>query len=239
VDTSGICPGSDVCCDYCGDGICSASEDIPSCPEDCAVNMYDWVAVTYDWAEVSGSGTAILLGDDDYGGPYGLTFTFPYYGNNYTDIYVGSNGFVSFGAGSTSLSNQCTVPSTTTPNNLIAAMWDDLDPGDTSDYVYALVYPSSCPAGDGTQTCAVIQYDNYHHYPGGGAIAGTWEIILYEGGDILIQFQDVGSEAGSGSTTGIEDSTGDNGVNYVCNSGTLTAGTAICFYSLSGSTGCH
>ena len=45
-----------------------------------------------------------------------------------TQFYVSSNGFLSFGSGSSALTNQCPLPNATAPNNIVALMWDDLYP---------------------------------------------------------------------------------------------------------------
>jgi hypothetical protein len=200
---------------------------------------YEMSYPSYDWVNASG-GTAVYLSDDNFGGPYNIGFNFTYFDNTYTQFYIGSNGLVTFGAGSGSLSNQCVLPNALAPNNVVALMWDDLDPGDTLDPAYYEYY-ATCPTPSAsTEACMVIQYDDYHHFPGGGTIAGTFEVVLYEGGDLLMQFQDTGVELGSGSTTGIEGSTGTAGVTHACNTAnSLTDGTAICYYSPGLTTGCH
>jgi len=178
---------------------------------------YNYVGSTcpFNWVDITGSGTSVALGDDAYGGPFPMSFNFPLYGTDYSQFYISSNGFVSFGAGSTSLSNQCPLPNTTAPNNIIALMWDDLDPGDTGDLVYYQSF-ASCPLGSGP--CTVVLYNNYHHYPGGGTIAGTFEAIMYPSGEVVIQFLDTGAELGSQSTTGIEgnNAPADYGLTYAC-----------------------
>jgi uncharacterized repeat protein (TIGR01451 family) len=154
------------------------------------------VSVNYDWVDISSTGTPVYLGDDDWVGPLGIGFAFDFFGNSYTDLAIGSNGAINFNIEYTTLDNQCPLPSASTPNNLIALMWDDLDPGDTGDPVYYQTF-AACPAGGGQ--CLVVQYDNYHHYyPGGSAMAGTFEAILFDSGAILIQFLDAGDELGSG-----------------------------------------
>ncbi len=179
----------------------------------------------YSWVDIAATGTSVFLSDDDWDGPFPIGFTFDFYGNGYTDFYMGSNGFLSFGSGSTSLSNQ-NLPSTSTPNNLIALMWDDLDPGDTMAPVYYQTF-AACPYGSGA--CLVVEYQDYYHYPGGGTPAGTWEAILFENGSILIQFEDVGAEAGSSATTGIENIDGTDGLTYLYNAASLYNELAVCF----------
>lgn len=89
----------------------------------------------YSWVEIAGTGTAVLLGDDDYDGPFPIDFSFNFYGSDYTEFYIQSNGVLNFDDVYVSLSNQCPQP-VAGEDNLIALMWDDLDPGDTGDLVY-------------------------------------------------------------------------------------------------------
>jgi hypothetical protein len=188
--------------------------------------------VAYNWVEISATGTPVAgLGDDDYDGPFPIGFSFSFYGTNWADFYVNSNGFLSFGSGSAVYTNQCPLPDDTMPNNLIALMWDDLDARPTSAVVYYQTF-ASCPVGGGP--CLVVQYEDFCHFTGSLVCtpAGTWEAILYEGGGVLVQFQDVGVEGGSGSTTGIEGAaaSADYGLTYACNTpGSITAGLAIRF----------
>jgi len=36
------------------------------------------------------------LADDDFEGPFPIGFTFNFYGNQYTDFYIQSNGMINF-----------------------------------------------------------------------------------------------------------------------------------------------
>jgi hypothetical protein len=188
---------------------------------------------TYNWVDISASGSAVLLDDDSYAGPFPIGFGFNYYGTSYTDFYLSSNGFMSFDPLSISyLTNACPLPDSVPPYNIIAMMWDDLDPGDSADPIYYQTF-ASCPIGSGP--CLVVQYEDFCHYPGGVGctIAGTWETILYAAtGNMLIQFEDAGGEQGSGSTTGIKDNNfdADYGLTYVCNTASsITDGLAVEF----------
>ena len=78
---------------------------------------------TYAWIEIS-RGTTVYLSDDDYAGPFDIGFGFEFYGNGYKQFYINSNGYLSFGAGATTLSNTCPLPDITLPDNIIALMWD-------------------------------------------------------------------------------------------------------------------
>jgi len=78
-------------------------------------------------AETTYPGTIVYEGyyDDGSWGPLNIGFTFTFYGNNYTQFHVSSNGLVMFGSGSGDYTED-PIPSTGTPNNLISAFWDDI-----------------------------------------------------------------------------------------------------------------
>ena len=69
------------------------------------------------------------LSDDNVVGTFPIGFTFNFFGTDYTNFYVGSNGFVTFSGGMPSgcCSGQV-LPNASTPNNLIALSWNDLYP---------------------------------------------------------------------------------------------------------------
>ena len=183
--------------------------------------------IVFDWVDIESSGTAVYLDDDDHDGPFPIGFRFDFYGDKFTDFYIQSNGAISFANEHVTLKNRCPLP-TSAYDTLIALYWDDLDPGNTSDAVYYETL-DPCPVGSGA--CLVVQFENFHHYPGGGAIAGTFEAILFDNGEIIIQFEDVGNEKGSGSTTGIEAANGgaDWGLTYACDAAVLYDGLALRF----------
>ncbi|HEX2898032.1 MAG TPA: serine protease, partial [candidate division Zixibacteria bacterium] len=56
----------------------------------------------FSWVDISGTGTDVIsaLNDDNFSGPYNIGFNFPFYTNNYNQLYVGSNGIIGFAADS-------------------------------------------------------------------------------------------------------------------------------------------
>ena len=81
------------------------------------------------FAPLATAGTAVSLGDDQVSGALPLGFNFDFYGNNYSQFYISSNGFITF---SPSFNSGCCsgqfIPNAANPNNLIAAVWTDLYP---------------------------------------------------------------------------------------------------------------
>jgi hypothetical protein len=67
----------------------------------------------------------ILAAGDDTATPVNLGFTFPFQGSNWTNVFVNSNGNLTFGAGDTDFSE--TAPEFLAGAPRIAPRWDDLD----------------------------------------------------------------------------------------------------------------
>ncbi len=191
--------------------------------------------VAYVWLDISATGTPVSLGDDGSSPAIGLGFTFPFYGTDYSSFYINANGFVSFGSGVYAPFNHCPLPNGSYPDNIIAPMWDDLNPSQGGNIYYEAF--DSCPLGG--IPCMVVAYHHVPHFYR-SPDSGVWEAILYDNGSILFQYQDVGGYAGSGSTTAIEndDQPNDHGLTYACNTGgSLVNEMAICFV-YPGSSGC-
>ena len=168
------------------------------------------------------------LGDDDYL-EIPLPFSFVFYGVAYNSIFVGSNGFASFGNGYTNYSNS-SIPSTSAPNNALYVFWDDLRPPsgghiDTATYTV------------GGQRVFVIEWDSIPHYYNTGAY--TFEIQLYEAGDSMAFLYNsvVGYsssyDSAAGATIGIENDNGTDGLQYSYNTKSVGDGDVILFYRLS------
>jgi hypothetical protein len=197
---------------------------------------YTGQGCTYSWVDISGTGTAVAgLGDDNYAGPFPVGFTFPFYGASQTAFYVASNGYLSFGAGSSDYFNQCPLPDAYAPDNLIALLWTDLNFSISGTVHYQTF--ASCPVGAGP--CLVVQYTNTAYYGGVAGDAGTWEAILYANGVVRMQYLNPGTDAGLYSTNGIEGAnfTAGHGLTYACNTAaSLSAGLCIQMGTLPGVT---
>ncbi|NBD34654.1 MAG: DUF11 domain-containing protein, partial [Chloroflexi bacterium] len=177
----------------------------------------------YDFVDISEIGTSVALGDND-SAEVDIGFDFKFYGadelnpNHYDTVFVNSNGFLSFGAGSTDVSPD-PLPDPTLPNNLISAAWDDLKPG--SVYVESFAQCPYNPNPDTVDACFIVQYEDFTHSD--DSPAGTWEVILFHSGSILMQYAEADVP---GATTGIENQFGNVGLNY---GPTLADDLAICF----------
>ena len=88
---------------------------------------------TFQWVDITSTGTKITgLGDDNFVGPINMGINFVYYWNTYNQVYVGSNGFISFGQGFNIASNSSGPDFNDFPyasdqkNNVIGAQLSDL-----------------------------------------------------------------------------------------------------------------
>lgn len=161
---------------------------------------------TYNWVEISGTGTPLNMGDDDNMGPYSLPFTFNYYGNNYSAFRVCSNGWISFTSTSTSYWNE-EIPSSDAPGNMIAPMWDDMNPSAGGQVYY---YISS--------DTAIVEWSGVPHYYDDGSY--TYEVILTSGNAIFFQYQNLSGDVNS-ATVGIQNGDGSDGLQVVYNAAYL------------------
>jgi len=184
------------------------SDDAPSQP-------------TFDWIDIASTGTDRIgsLGDESVIGPFNLGFTFRFFGQEYTEYWISSNGWISFtdpGGDAESFNDR--IPDTDAPNALVAWFWDDLDPSDTDVTGRHLYTQTTTVTGDDAH---VITFERY---PESGANADGWitgQIVLIAGADaatngsIKLQYQEHGASIDlEGATVGIENAPGDAGLEY-------------------------
>ncbi|HEY1016593.1 MAG TPA: hypothetical protein VGE07_28030, partial [Herpetosiphonaceae bacterium] len=181
----------------------------------------------YAWTEINTLGTRRALGDDAC-----LVVTLPqaftFYGASYTSLGLHSNGFLSMGSAncssSDSTSGNPSMPSAVTPNALIAAFWDDLDPSATSGSNGVFTYH------DAANGRFIVEFKNVPHWASSGSVnPETFQFVLsYASGDVTLHYQTVAASASA--TAGIENSAGTGGVLWTYNTaGRLRSGLAVRF----------
>jgi hypothetical protein len=154
-----------------------------------------------DWQDISGFGTPVTLSDDSYSAAVPIGFPFPFYGTSYTDLVIGSNGLLGFGNEYMNSLSNTWLPDSYVPNNLIAGFWDDLNPGAGG----SITYFSQPYVGR-----MIVQFTNVPAYGTGGI--HTFQVILHQGGDIVIQHLDLQDDDLSQATVGIENGDGTIGL---------------------------
>ena len=92
------------------------------------------------------NGTNLFMTDDSQQGPFNIGFTFCFYGQTYTQFYVGSNGWVSFSPGQPITFTTQTLPTgnALVPKNCIMGPWQDWHPGIGGQIKYQTVGTAPC-----------------------------------------------------------------------------------------------
>ena len=180
---------------------------------------------TYAWDDISSTGTDIgTRTDDEVKGPFDIGFTFNFYGNDYTAFYIGNNGGILLNNASLPNTNE-SIPNSDAPNNIIVPFWDDLD---TAGSIY---YETKEGASD---KYLLIQYEKINHKDRDNRYI-TFQIILFETTNaIKFQYDDVifntfFLDYGLSATVGIENDTGNTGLQYSYNTASLENNMAILF----------
>ncbi len=170
----------------------------------------------YNWIDISSTGT--ILGHDDEAvyGPFALGFDFNFYGSNFDDVKVSSNGFLSFTSGNLVFNNQG-IPSPGQPNNMIAAFWDDLNPSRSGDIYYL---------ADTVNDRFIVQYDDIRNWE--TSSNETFQVILNADGTIVCQYKTI--ENPNFCTVGIENGDGTDGLQVAFNSDYLHSEMAVGYY---------
>ena len=226
-------------------------EDDPMGPDEYGYYIYDSGDLTYplvpvyDWIEITGGAGGQNFnftdtGDGCYssgGGWYGcndlegedtqvlqLPFTFQFYGIEYNEITVSTNGWIAFGDREMSAFRNYSIPGAGGPSPMVAGFWDDLTTDNGGD-VYYLV----------SDEHVIIQWNEMRIHEHGSQ-ENTFQMILYNSGDpehltqtgdgeIKIQYKDFNNISdgdynqytplhGCYSTIGIENHLGNVGLEY-------------------------
>jgi trimeric autotransporter adhesin len=164
-------------------------------------------------SEIAGSGS-VITDLSSYSSKLPIGFSFNYYGNTYTDFYIGRNGIITFGSGSSI--NVNSLPSSSTPNNVIA---------------FASTYRLDCITGSpninyfttGTapNRVLVVNFKNVQHTDNPAHLTSV-QVQLFEGSTGKIEIHSILNESGVSSngyplyrTIGIENATGSVGISGI------------------------
>ena len=188
--------------------------------------------VDFNWIEIKDNGT--LIQDSDWvGNPddgyvnLALGFSITFYDNVYSDIFVGTNGYGSFGQGYTEFFLP-PIPDPATPNNAAFVFGADLLPGAATDFdpqggVYYRMLTSP--------NRMVVEWFSVPHYPG-DLDPETFQVIFYETGETLFQYLALTASA---DAVGVENADGSIGLPY--DASALVNSLAIRFASQGGTPG--
>ena len=125
------------------------------------------------------TGTQVFLGDDAVSQPQNIGFTFCFFGNTYTQFYIGSNGWVGFSGGQPATFASVAIPNggLNVPKNCIMGPWQDWHPGIGGQIRYQTSGVAPCRKltvswiGVPMYLCTNLQ--------------GTFHIVLYESTNVI------------------------------------------------------
>lgn len=187
-------------------------------------------APEYNWLDLSeeGGATHVLLGDDDHT-LVDLPFTFRYFGVDYNNLTINSNGWAAFGPDYINYFRNWSIPMPLGADAMMAPFWDDLDndslvagqeqPVPIDIYYYQQI---------GDPGAFIVQWDEIYNGFGDRSYTETFQLLLYdpasmvaEDGNGIIEFQysevhDV-DQINNYTTVGIESPDQNDGLQYVYN----------------------
>ena len=152
----------------------------------------------YQWISARNLGTMVphsaFYGsnalDDGTAGPFSLGFTFPFYDSSYTSFYIGTNGAISFKDTSVNVNGYfsgLSIPGTPF-QTFVGAYWNDLI-FDTTLVPDGSVYLYQSP----TQDTTVIEWYHPANFNVFGDTLTDFELILTPDGNILCQYNNIGT----------------------------------------------
>jgi len=149
----------------------------------------------YNWIDIETPGNALVhLGDPDDNsiGPVAIGFEFPFYDEIFSQVFISSNGSISF-MGNYAPWENMHLPTTSAPSALIAPWWDDLnnDSGPQGTLYFWSNENDEC----------VITWKNFPKY--GTSNLYTFQVLLDAFGKIRFQYQSLGGVTNS-STVGMQ-----------------------------------
>lgn len=171
------------------------------------------------------------MSDDDNQGPFNIGFRFPFYGEEYEQFRICSNGFITFGDEFRGWDHrEQRFPSQeqgVVPFNVIAPLWMDLNPAGQT-----LIYYWTNDNAD----MLVVEWREvptyaWDWYDGRGP--KTFEVVLHANGIIVFQYLD-GNDPMNQGVVGIQNGDGSIGLTVAANEAYLEAEMAVRIMAASG-----
>ena len=201
---------------------------------------YDWIEIDPDFG---GEGEELNINDggdnlDDVT-TISLPFTFTFYGIDYNEVSVCSNGWISFGETDMTSFRNYTLPGPGGPSPIVAVFWDDLKTTNGGE-IYAF--------HDEQNNSFIIEWSNLRTFLSNTTEA--FQIILYNTGnetptgddEMKLQYKEFNNNSigdypvgnydgavihGQYCTVGIENHSGDDGLQYTFNNSYATGARTL------------
>lgn len=160
----------------CGVGSTTLTADLSQCgPGGTNPNQTTNYGVTnIPYVAQTNTGTSLFMSDDSQQGPFNIGFNFCFFGQTYTQFYVGSNGWISFTGGQpvTFTSQPIPTGNALVPKNCIMGPWQDWHPGIGGQIKYQVQGVAPCRK-------LVVSWTNMPMFSCTSNF-GTFHIVIYE-----------------------------------------------------------
>jgi hypothetical protein len=174
---------------------------------------YEWEdsltgAATYVWNDISVTGTALFSIENVDNDSESITltqFTIPYFGREYSNVWVATNGYLNVQTEQNSSGNSA-LPYSWAPPGILAPFWDDLDTGVGGDIYYKE-----------ESDRLIVQYEAVAKDDGSGV--NTFQVILDADGAIEFLYKDMNGDLDE-CTVGIQNLYKNQGIQLRYNADT-------------------
>ncbi len=171
-------------------------------------NSRDDGVPSFDFMDISSSGTVLSLGDEEMSGPVPLGFDFDYYSQPISEVFVSSNGFLTvLPAQPTGCCEGLPIPDIEDPDGVIAGWWSDFDPGAGG----AIHYETQ---GSAPSRVLIVQFTDVPYFFDPFTVS-SFQFKLFEGSNAIeVHYLDAPLDGFFFHTVGVENRTGSLGDEY-------------------------
>ena len=169
--------------------------------------------IAFDWHDAD---RRTSLFGDEFVGRIHLPFNFPFYGEEYDEVWVSDNGYINLLGPDQFNSIPIEIPAESDPNAAIYALWKDLHVDADGAIEFDIL-------GDEPDRVFVLEYSAVK----AGTTPVTFEIKLWENGDIDLLYDDAGN--GDDAGIGIENADGTDALQFGFRQDVISDGSAFRF----------
>ena len=164
----------------CGVGSTTLTADLSQCGAGNNPNQTtNYNVSNIPYVAQTNNGTSLFMTDDSQQGPFNIGFNFCFFGQTYTQFYVGSNGWISFSGGQPTTFTTQTIPTgnALVPKNCIMGPWQDWHPGIGGQIKYQTTGVAPCRK-------LTVSWINMPMFSCTGN-QGTFHIVIYESSNYI------------------------------------------------------
>jgi hypothetical protein len=160
----------------CGVGSTTLTSDLSQCgPGGANPNQTtNYTVGNIPYVAQTNTGTQLFMTDDSQQGPFNIGFNFCFFGQTYTQFWIGSNGWISFSPGQPTTFTTQTIPTGNflVPKNCIMGPWQDWHPGLGGQIRYQTTGVAPCRK-------LTVSWTNVPMFSCTGN-QGTFHVVIYE-----------------------------------------------------------